>query len=88
MSPAKQALSWTFGLGVFGVLLFVLSDVLLPFVAGMAVAYFLDPVVDKIETWKLSRTAATSLVTVLFFALVLLALGTPAARAWSMASTV
>ena len=40
---------------------------LLPFVAGMGVAYFLDPVADRLEKWGLSRTLATSLITAAFF---------------------
>src|SRR3546814_12282831 len=39
---------------------------LLPFVAGMAVAYLLDPLCDRLQRWGLSRTCATALVTVFF----------------------
>ncbi len=73
MTSGRQALYWGAGLCVFVLLLYVLRDVMLPFVAGMAVAYFLDPVVDRLETWKMSRTFATSLVTVAFFALLIVA---------------
>ncbi|NIA70279.1 AI-2E family transporter [Pelagibius litoralis] len=45
---------------------YLLRSVLLPFVAGMAVAYLLDPVCDRLERWKLSRTWATTIVTVVF----------------------
>jgi predicted PurR-regulated permease PerM len=47
---------------------------LLPFVAGMGVAYFLDPVADRLEKWGLSRTLATSLITAVFFAAVIVLL--------------
>lgn len=73
MTGTRQALYWGAGLLVFVLLLYVLSGVMLPFVAGMAVAYFLDPVVDRLETWKMSRTFATSLVTVMFFAILIVA---------------
>jgi len=65
---------------VFGLVLFFLGSVVLPFVAGILVAYFLDPVVDRIERAGLSRTLATTLVTVLFFVVVgvTLALAIPA----------
>ena len=49
---------------VFAVLLLFLGDVLLPFVLGSAIAYFLDPVADKLETMGLSRVMATMLITV------------------------
>jgi len=53
-----------FALGLFS--LFVLSEVLLPFVAGMAIAYFLDPLVDRLEKIGCSRTVGTSVVLVGF----------------------
>ncbi len=46
--------------------LYVLSEVLLPFVAGMAIAYFLDPLVDRLERMGCSRTVGTSVVLVGF----------------------
>lgn len=49
---------------VTAVLLFFLGHVLLPFVLGSAIAYFLDPVADKLETMGLSRAMATALITV------------------------
>ena len=49
-------------------LVYVLRGVLMPFVAGMLVAYFLDPVADRLEEWKCSRALATSLITAAFFA--------------------
>ncbi|HLN22964.1 MAG TPA: AI-2E family transporter, partial [Patescibacteria group bacterium] len=49
---------WLIGLAVFAVLLWLLSGILLPFVAGMAVAYFLDPVAHRLQRLGLSRTGA------------------------------
>ena len=45
-----------------------LGNVILPFVAGMAIAYFLDPVADRLETMGFSRAAAT--VSITFVALI------------------
>jgi predicted PurR-regulated permease PerM len=53
-----------------GLVLYFLGGVVMPFVAGILVAYFLDPVVDRMTAWGLSRTLATSIVTVLFFVVV------------------
>ena len=47
-------------------LLHLLSPILLPFVLGAALAYLGDPIVDRLETWKLSRTAGVCLVFALF----------------------
>ncbi|HEY4548400.1 MAG TPA: AI-2E family transporter [Pedomonas sp.] len=59
-----------------GVLLFLaffvsISGVLLPFVVGLAVAYLLDPVADRMEALKMPRWLATSIAIVAFFGLVI-----------------
>lgn len=54
-------------------LLWLLSPILLPFVAGMGVAYFLDPLADRLQRRGLSRGAATGLITFVFFGAVALA---------------
>jgi predicted PurR-regulated permease PerM len=70
MTIQRQALIWVAGFVVFIFLTWLLSDVLLPFVAGLAAAYLLDPAADKLEEWGLSRLAATSVITALFILLV------------------
>lgn len=73
MTARRQGLYWVgiaVGLGVF---VWLLRDMLLPFVVGMGVAYLADPIVDRLEKLKLSRTQATTLVTVIFFAVFLIA---------------
>ncbi len=57
---------WTILVAVFVLFLVVLSNILLPFVLGMAVAYFLDPVADKLEERGMGRTTATSLIVGVF----------------------
>jgi predicted PurR-regulated permease PerM len=69
MTPARRALFWSAVALAFVAVLVLLSDVLLPFVAGMAIAYFLDPLADRVEARGLSRALATTLVLVLFFVL-------------------
>lgn len=67
MKISRQVLFWLAGLVAFGVFLKLFSAVLLPFVVGFAIAYFLDPVVEKLGAMRLNRTLATSVVLVLFF---------------------
>ncbi len=74
MTARRQLMFWLAGLVVFGLLLYLLREILLPFVAGMAVAYLLDPIADKLEEWGLSRTMATVLITVLLMVVTLGAL--------------
>jgi len=66
---ARQARFWLIGLAVLLVAIYLLRAVLLPFVAGMAVAYLLDPVCDRLQRWGLSRTWATAVVTAMFIVL-------------------
>jgi predicted PurR-regulated permease PerM len=61
-------------LSVFILFLVVFSSVLLPFIVGMALAYFLDPVADKLETWGFSRLWATASILAIFVLLFLLSL--------------
>ncbi len=52
---------------IVGGLLYVLRSVLLPFVVGIVVAYFLDPLVNRFtRSGKISRTTATCLVLFMF----------------------
>jgi len=67
MTVRAQLWFW-FGLLVaFIVALWAIGGILLPFVAGMAVAYLLDPTTDRIERLKIGRTTATTCVTAIFF---------------------
>lgn len=70
----REILFWLISFAVFFFLLFLFRSILLPFVAGMATAYFLDPVCDRLERWKLSRTWATTLVTLVFLIVVVVTL--------------
>ncbi|HRD73807.1 MAG: AI-2E family transporter [Dechloromonas sp.] len=47
---------------VLSALLYLLAPVLTPFAAAALFAYLGDPLVDRLETWRLSRTAAVAVV--------------------------
>ena len=74
--PVKQqATYWGIATAVFLVLMWFLGDVILPFILGAAVAYFLDPVADRLQRLGLSRMAAVVVITlalILLLALVVL----------------
>ncbi|MDF1855526.1 AI-2E family transporter [Pseudooceanicola sp.] len=55
---------WGIAAAVFMAMLWWLGDVILPFVLGGAVAYFLDPVADRLQRAGLSRAAATAAITI------------------------
>jgi predicted PurR-regulated permease PerM len=74
MTLSTQAKVWGIALIVFVALLVLLKSILLPFVAGMAIAYLLDPVCDRLEAMGASRTLATTIVTAVFAVAVILLL--------------
>ncbi|BBE70648.1 AI-2E family transporter [Oharaeibacter diazotrophicus] len=74
MKLRSTILFWLGAAAVFVLLLYVFSGVLLPFVAGMALAYLLDPVADSLERAGLSRTIATVLILVAFLMMTVLLL--------------
>lgn len=58
----QQAAIWGGIIAVFLALLWFLGDVILPFLTGGAIAYFLDPLADRLEKWGLGRAAATTVI--------------------------
>ena len=71
--PLKaQATYWGIALAVFFLALWYLGSEMLPFLVGGAVAYFLDPVADRLERAGLGRTTATSLITLVALLIVVL----------------
>jgi len=63
---------WSIAAVVFLLLLWFLGNVLLPFIVGGAIAYFLDPVADRLERLGLSRVAATTLISLVALVLIIL----------------
>lgn len=63
---SRQALFWLAFLIGSGLAIWVLRDVLMPFVAGISVAYFLNPVCEKLQKRGFSRSAAALLVLAAF----------------------
>ena len=66
VSRERQFAYWCLGFAVFLAALYFLRGILLPFVVGMAVAYFLDPAADRLEKWGLSRAMAATTLTIVF----------------------
>jgi predicted PurR-regulated permease PerM len=68
----EQAKYWGAAAVLFLVILWLMGDVILPFVVGGALAYFLDPVADRLQRLGLSRVMATTVITVCAILLVVL----------------
>ncbi|WP_428515698.1 AI-2E family transporter [Roseovarius sp.] len=71
---------WGIAIALFLVVMWFLGDVILPFVLGGAVAYFLDPIADRIERLGASRAIAVTIITLvaicIFVIMVLLVIPT------------
>lgn len=66
MTLQRQIGFWLLALALLVLALVVLRDVLLPFVAGLALAYLLDPLANRLQGLGLSRFIATILILVVF----------------------
>lgn len=65
--PWGRLIAWILILGAIGLAVYALSSVLLPFLVGLAVAYLLDPAVDRAEKAGVPRAYGAAIVTILFF---------------------
>ncbi len=63
MSIQRQAIIWAVVITVFVLMLWLLKGILLPFVSGMAISFFLVPLSDNLEDYGLSLLAATATFT-------------------------
>ena len=73
MSFERQLAFWLATFVVVILLLWLLSEILLPFVAGMVIAYLLDPLTNRLERLGVNRRFAALLI-VGVFVLVVVAL--------------
>jgi predicted PurR-regulated permease PerM len=62
MTWQRQIAFWLLSLLVFIFFVWLLQGILLPFIAGLVLAYFLDPVADALERLGLPRVVATLLI--------------------------
>jgi predicted PurR-regulated permease PerM len=62
MQINRQILFWLAALAAFIAVLWLLQDILLPFVAGIIIAYFLDPIADRLVAAGFSRTLASIII--------------------------
>ncbi|MBL1240905.1 MAG: AI-2E family transporter [OCS116 cluster bacterium] len=74
MTLKQHSIFWSVAFIVFLLFVNAFSSIMLPFVAGMAIAYFLDPMADKLETWGCNRIWATTIIMALFSLIFILAL--------------
>src|SRR5579862_637188 len=71
MTREAQLRVWGLALVIALILIWLLRGILLPFVAGMAIAYFLDPVANRLVRAGIGRSWATVIILLFFFIVVL-----------------
>ncbi len=85
---ATQIKYWGIAAAIFLAVLWVLGDVIMPFLVGAAIAYFLDPFADRLEALGLSRVLSVVLITILglliFIAMTLLVVPTLTSQATAL----
>lgn len=79
MTVRQQVLGWAAAAAAIVACLYLLSSVLLPFVAALALGYLLDPVADRLERMGMSRMMATLAILLVFtfIAVVVVVLAAP-----------
>ena len=70
----RQIAFWTGAFLLLVLFLYIFSSILLPFAAGLILAYFLDPVADWLQRWVRSRLLATIIILLAFIVVVVIAL--------------
>jgi len=68
MSRTRQIWIWIAILAVFIAAVWLINDILLPFLAAMAIAYFLNPLANWLQRMGTSRLLATAIIVISFFA--------------------
>lgn len=92
LTQRSQVKIWSIVAAVFLALMWLLGDVILPFVLGAAIAYLLDPLADWLEARGLSRAASVSIITLasllIFVLSILLVIPTLAQQTTRLFATV
>jgi predicted PurR-regulated permease PerM len=68
MSVTRPITFWIAMVAALVAVILLLREVLLPFVAGMVLAYLLDPLAARMERLGMSRLTATLTIVALFIA--------------------
>lgn len=71
----RQIVFWVAALAVFILMLWLLAEILLPFIAGLFIAYLLTPLTDRLERAGVNRlVAALTIITLVVLVIILVIL--------------
>ena len=74
LKVSQQIIYWSAGLVALIAFVWLLGGTLMPFLVGMGIAYFLDPLVDRLEALRLPRAIATAFISIGSVLIIVLAL--------------
>ncbi len=74
LKVSQQIIYWSAGLVALIAFVWLLGGTLMPFLVGMGIAYFLDPLVDRLEALRLPRAIATAFISIGAVLIIVLAL--------------
>jgi predicted PurR-regulated permease PerM len=74
MSFQRQIYFWLGALALFVLLVWLLQGMLFPFIGGLTIAYFLDPIAHRLDRIGLPRWASASVILLGFLFLIVLAI--------------
>ena len=74
MRVERQVLFWLSAALVLVLLIALLRGVILPFVAGIVIAYFMNPAADRLTYWGVPRGVAAALIVAAFACVIVIAL--------------
>ena len=74
LKVSQQIIYWSAGLVALIAFVWLLGGTLMPFLVGMGIAYFLDPLVDRLEALRLPRAVATAFISIGAVLIIVLAL--------------
>ncbi len=69
MRMERQVFFWLAALTVAVLFIGALREILLPFIVAMIIAYALNPIVDRLVKWGLSRTVSSAIIMAVMIAL-------------------
>jgi predicted PurR-regulated permease PerM len=62
MRAERQIIFWLTAAALLILTIALLRDILLPFIVGITIAYFLNPIVDRLSSWGVNRVVASLLI--------------------------
>jgi predicted PurR-regulated permease PerM len=74
MRIERQVLFWLSAALVLVLLIALLRGIILPFVAGIVIAYFMNPAADRLTQWGVPRGVAAALIVAAFGCVIVIAL--------------